>query len=259
MQKSAHEVVEYFSSLVGIDFTHNPQSPVNKIEAMFKREDIPSHNLNIEYIKRDRTLHEQIINLLTVNETYFYREVNQLKMMDDLLSQKSELSILNAPCSSGEEAYSVLLYLASKNHSLDSVKITGIDINSDVLQKAKEGLYSQRKVTNVPEALLKKYFSKVGSLYKIDSDLIKRCVFKQVNIFSSEFDALGKYDVVFSRNMLIYFDEKRRREAEIKLNARLKDGGTLFLGHADMIENITGMKKESKAGSIRYIKRTSSL
>lgn len=192
---------------------------------------------------REKVLIQDLINAVTINETYFWREHEQFELLvGEVLPKYIEANRLNSvrilvsPCSSGEELYSIMLAILSKPFLLErlNIELVGIDIDSKMIEKAKRGLYSKRSVIKIPKNLLETYFSKVGELYKIDENLRKNAHFRQVNIFDTKSVlAIGKFDIVFSRNMLIYFNEQDQQKSFQVFHNLLHQKGYLFLGHAD--------------------------
>jgi len=218
---------------------------------------IKNHHLNdfrdyYRYIRYDTRAEEElsaIMDVLTVNETYFFREQNQLKafseeILDELkvLSRdKRTLRIWSAGCSTGEEPYTIAMLINEKGafNGWD-IEIHGSDINQRVLQTARRGVYRKNSFRTTEPYFLSKYFVEDDSSYRI-SDAIKKYVnFSYLNLldpFKSKF--LGKVDVIFCRNVLIYFDNVSRRRVIDNFYDRLVDGGYLLLGHAESLINIS--------------------
>lgn len=202
---------------------------------------------------------QDVINLITVNETYFYREEHQFESLIKVIlplihksKPKSEvLRILCAPSSSGEEPYTIALNLLDENSILEQrdIELVGIDIDSKIINKAKKGIYTKRSVQFVPPTLLKKFFKVDGLDYHIDS-MIKNAVnFKIANVMDKmQMRQLGKFDIIFSRNMLIYFDDESRREVGVTFYDLLKPDGYIFLGHADKMSKISSLFKTKRTG-----------
>ena len=219
-------------------------------------------------LNKDSNLKQELINLFTVNETYFFREkyqfdtlINYVLPELDLKREKNEvIKILCAPVSTGEEIYSIAIMLLEEGELLKrrDFMLLGIDIDSSVIQKAKEGLYSKRSVQKLPPELIEKYFIKEGNFYRIKDFLRKAVSFKVVNVMDKyQMKRLGKFDVIFSRNMLIYFDEKSKREVISTFYSMLKDDGYLFLGHAEKIPSDIKLFKSLKLGESFVYKKTS--
>jgi chemotaxis protein methyltransferase CheR len=190
-------------------------------------------------------IRQDLINAVTVNETYFWRESEQfIILVNEILptfleksgSSLPKVRILVSPCSTGEEVYSLMFAILEAPKLIDkmNVEVIGIDIDSNVIEQAKKGIYTKRSVEKLPATMRKKYFTQLGKHYKIKDFLVKAANFLQANIFDEGLEAsLGSFDIVFSRNMLIYFDIKDRQKAFETFYKLLKENAYLFLGHAD--------------------------
>ena len=239
-----------------------------KIEAMVAKrgfEDFRSFFHAIRFGK-DKDLFQELINTVTVNETYFFRENYQFESLIEEVLPKLHamrppgdvIRILCAPSSTGEEPYSIALHLLDEGKLVEErdFEIIGIDIDSSVLQKAQRGLFSKRSVQFVPPRLLSEFFTPAGDRYEIAPFLREAITFKRANVMDKmQMKRLGKFDVIFSRNMLIYFDDASRREVAMTFYEMLKPKGYVFLGHAESMNRIVSVFKTLKAGdSIIYQK-----
>ncbi len=197
---------------------------------------------------------EELINAVTVNETYFYREnhqfeilINELLPMIDQFKRKSEpIRILCAPCSTGEEPYSVALHLLEDDGIVNErdFEIVGIDIDSNVIDKGKKGLYSDRSLHALSPAMKKKYFNKKMGFNELDEDIRDAITLQRANVFDKkEMRELGKFDVIFSRNMLIYFDDASKKEVAMTFYNMLNPQGFVLLGHAEYMNRIVSVFK----------------
>jgi len=214
----------------------------------------------------DKKIFQSLINTVTVNETYFFRENYQFEsLIEEVLPRlhksrpKSEtIRILCAPSSTGEEPYSIALHLLNEGEMVEQrdFEIIGIDIDSTVLEKAKRGMFTKRSVQFLPENLKKEYFKPVGLSYEIAPFLREAIEFKRVNVMDKlQIKRLGKFDIIFSRNMLIYFDDASRKEVAMAFYEMLKPQGYIFLGHAESMNRIVSVFKTLKIGdSIVYQK-----
>ena len=239
-----------------------------KIENLMKKHgfnDFRSFFHDIRFGKEGK-LFQELINTVTVNETYFYRENYQFEALIDVVLPKlhkirpadEPIRILCAPSSTGEEPYSIALHLLDEGHLVEErdFEIIGIDIDSNVLQKAKAGRFSQRSVQFIPPHLLSEYFEPIGGNYQISSFIREAISFKRVNVMDKlQMRRLGKFDVIFSRNMLIYFDDTSRRDVAMTFFEMLKPKGYVFLGHAESMNRIVSVFRTLKLGdSIVYQK-----
>ncbi len=200
---------------------------------------------------------QELMNAVTVNETYFFREKEQFEVLANRilpelhkrLPASKPIRILSSPCSTGEEPYSMILHILEEANIVEKrdIEVVGIDIDSTVIEKAKKAKYSERSVHAVPKGLLAKYFKKKSLGYELIEDLHGSVDLKVANIFDKEqMRKLGKFDVIFSRNMLIYFDDASRKEVAMTFYDRLDQGGYVLLGHAEYMSRIVSVFKAVK-------------
>jgi chemotaxis protein methyltransferase CheR len=194
---------------------------------------------------------EQFVNAFTVNETYFYREEHQLKCLTaDLLGERVRqkrkgdvIRIWSAPCSTGEEPYSVAMWLLENWPLVDEyeIEISGSDIDTQVLQLARAGIFGKRALMRLAPRLVEKYFTPLSEeKWQILDDLRASVGFSAVNIVEAAETRLhGQFDVIFCRNVLIYFDAASRRAAAENLYEGLAPGGFICLGHTESMSRIS--------------------
>ena len=197
----------------------------------------------IEVLKQQGEVYQQAINIVTVNETYFFREVKELNwLINHIKNSTKKLKILSMPCSSGEEIYSIVLLMLKNNISLDKVELVGFDINSQMIQKAKKATYNEHSLHNVDDLTRENYFSIIeDNQYTLKSHIITNTKFKKQNIFEID-TTQEKYDIVLSRNMFIYFDEIKKQKAMEIITNILTNDGIFIKGHADNIETNKKLK-----------------
>jgi chemotaxis protein methyltransferase CheR len=214
----------------------------------------------LRFDDKDVSEFQELMNAVTVNETYFFREKDQFEVLVnkilpelyDNLSQVRPLRILSSPCSSGEEAYSIVLHLMEEGNIIEKadIEIVGIDIDSTVIKKAKNAIYNERSIHAIPKNVVFKWFNKKGLNYEICEDLSGSVDFKIVNVFDkAEMRKLGKFDVIFSRNMLIYFDDASRKEVAMTFYDMLNVGGYVLLGHAEYMSRMVSVFNAKKIDS----------
>jgi chemotaxis protein methyltransferase CheR len=194
---------------------------------------------------------EQFVNAFTVNETYFYREDHQLRCLTNDLAPRriaskspgDTLRIWSAPCSTGEEPYSIAMWLLENWADVDAwdIEIIGSDIDTRVLEAAEAGFYGRRALMRLTPDLIEKYFEPVGEeRWRIVSDLRQSVRFTSANLVeASQTAAHGRFDVIFCRNVLIYFDDASRRLAAENLYDCLLPGGYICLGHTESMSRIS--------------------
>ncbi|UXY14147.1 protein-glutamate O-methyltransferase CheR [Chitiniphilus purpureus] len=195
---------------------------------------------------------QQLINAMTVNETYFLREAHQLRclvgpILDEVAQRRpadQPIRIWSIPTASGEEAYSLAIYLLEYWPQLATrdVEILASDIDTEMLARAQEGLYGERALQLVPDTLRSRYFSREAGGYRIDPTLRAAVAFSCVNITDpAAMQSWRDIDVVFCRNLLIYFDDLSRRRTAEALYDALRPGGFVCLGHAESMSRISSL------------------
>ena len=211
----------------------------------------------LRFDDKDGKEFQELINAITVNETYFYREKDHFEVLVNTILPELHnsmpasrvLRILSAPCSTGEEPYSMVLHIVEEGSIVEQrdIEVVGIDIDSSVIQKAQIAHYSERSVHAVPKSTLSKYFVKKELGYRLGDELFGSVDFKIVNVFDkAQMRSLGKFDVIFSRNMLIYFDDASRKEVAMTFHDMLNPDGYIFLGHAEYMSRIVSVFKAKK-------------
>jgi len=231
------ELMQYFEKETGITFEQQKNILKSKLTLFCKSYRIDSFSTLLERVKNDAQMKQKLINLLTTNETYFYREFSQILAVVEHIKKRTSrapISILCAPCATGEEPYSIAIALFEANVEVE-FSIVGIDINSQALEKAREASYIKRHMGSLDTSLVQRYFHLHDEKYILSEKVKKRVRLEKKNIFESDFAALGKFDYVFSRNMLIYFDKETKLRARSILESMRKDSSVgVFFGHADL-------------------------
>ena len=199
--------------------------------------------------KREDEL-ETLFELLTTNETYFFREDRQLRAFSgEILTELHEqnassriLRIWSAGCSTGEEPYTIamLIHESGLFEGWD-VDVFGTDINQSVLASARKGSYRESSFRVTPQSMRSKYFTPDGDrLMKVNDDIKAMVSFGKVNLFEDHKAYLiGKMDVIFCRNVIIYFDQESRVRVIDLLYDKLRYSGYLLLGHAESLLNVS--------------------
>ena len=230
------QISSYFHNETGITFDNQISILKNKVISFCRHRDIYSFSKLLMDIKSNKQLKQELIDHLTTNETFFYREFKQIEeLVEHVKKTRSNVKILCAPSATGEEPYSIAIALLEAGVSATSFHITGIDINSDAISKANEATYKDRNVRNLSPEIISRYFTKDGDKYILKQSVKALVSFKITNIFDSSFQSLGKFDFILSRNMLIYFDKETKLKAKTILENMRKDNtNDIFFGHADL-------------------------
>jgi chemotaxis protein methyltransferase CheR len=245
---------EYFYKRTGIQFAASKRYFVDKrIETAMRNSGFTGFGswFSALRVSNRPELLQDLINQLTVNETYFLREDYQFDaMLSTVLpnvmavrGRSGPVRILSLPCSTGEEPYSIALRLLEEWDRIDDVdvEIHGADIDSDVLDKAAHASYGDRSLHRVPKRWVDKYFVRVAAgRYQLDEGIRGAVTLHKVNVCDTPaMRVFRDFDVIFCRNVLIYFDELSSRRAAENLYGALKPGGYLFLGHSESMSRIS--------------------
>jgi chemotaxis protein methyltransferase CheR len=197
----------------------------------------------------DRTLIEDVVEAMTTNESFFFRDTKPfdqfrhvvLPHMIKARASKRHLRIWCAAASSGQEPYSLAMILQDFASQLAGwrIEIIGTDISREILNKARAGLYSQFEVQRgLPIALLVKHFQKAEDMWQISADLRAKVQYREYNLLE-DLKPLGQFDVVYCRNVLIYFDQPTKTDVLSRIAAQMPDDGFLFLGGAETVLGIS--------------------
>ena len=201
---------------------------------------------------------QTLTNAMTVNETYFFREDYQFKclvnsLLPEIVGRKKQgdtLRIWSIPSSSGEEPYSIALYLMEFWSGIAQwdVELIASDIDTEILRRARLGKFSERSVQHLPQRLLQRHFRRMSDgEYQISDDLRQSVEFTRVNLSDpAETRPYRGFDVIFCRNLLIYFDDLSRREAAEVFYDALNPGGFICLGHSESMSRITSLFRVRK-------------
>jgi chemotaxis protein methyltransferase CheR len=196
---------------------------------------------------------EHLINSFTVNETYFYREDHQFRCLTstllEVIAPKKKageaVRIWSVPCSTGEEPYSIAIWLLENWDKVDKyeIEIVGSDIDTTALRAAESGIYGERSLMRLSKDLISRYFTRLDDgRYRILPDLSDTIQFTRANIVDSAQTGVHRnFDVIFCRNILMYFDDTSRRLAAENLYESLLPGGFMCLGHTESMSRITSL------------------
>lgn len=251
-------LVDYILRKTGISYNESKRYYVEKrIYSRMAAAGFEDFRSYFRYLKADPTGQElqELVNVLTVNETYFFREYEQLKcfaeeVLPEILKNSlpgTPVKVWSAGCSTGEEPYTLAIILMEMLGKEKKFQIVATDINSDVLRRAKIGVYERRSVREVPEPYLKKYFLEKEGRYQVVPELKSKVLFSLLNLLDREqMKMMRDFDAVFCRNVLIYFDDSGRRQVALCFYESLRPKGFIFLGHSESMGRILPVFKLRK-------------
>ena len=234
---SFKEVTDYIYELSGIIDLDKRALTSSRLQQYAISQDIYTTSEFLSKMKSSSEFDQEVINIATVNETFFMRELKELEWLIGYVKRSNKtLKILSMPSSSGEEVYSILLLMLQNGIDLSRVEINGYDINSKAVANAIKGKYDEHSLHKIDENLRDKYFTKNEENHFEISSMLKNSVrFEQKNIFDLV-NEKNRYDIVLSRNMFIYFDDEKRELALNIIANLLKTDGIYIKGHADHIK-----------------------
>ena len=248
---------KYIYDLCGIYFQDNKKYLLeSRLQKRMSFLSIDSFEKYLEYVKfnpnREPEL-KYLYEVITINETFFFRNQPQLDalvttVVPQLLNSpyklnKNKLRIWSAASSSGEEAYStamILNELIKPKYPGLSIEIVGTDINYQVVETAKSGIYKEYSIRNTPAYYLKKYFKSSGGTFELDPNIKRLVSFKILNLYDdAAMRAMTNFDIIFCANVLIYFDLKSKIKVVSHLYNSLNRDGYLFVGYSDTLHGIS--------------------
>ena len=197
----------------------------------------------------NQELLRDITEAMTTNESLFFRDMKPFDQLRDLIipgllknrASKRQLRIWCAACSSGQEPYSIAMLMKEAASQLTGwrIEIVATDISVEMLEKAKAGIYTQFEVQRgLPVKLLVKYFVQNGDKWTIDPSVRSMVDFREFNLLDNP-SSLGEFDIVFCRNVLIYFDQDLKRQVLEKVSNLIPNDGVLYLGGAETVLGVT--------------------
>ncbi len=240
---------QFLEEACGIVLGDNKQYLVaSRLNRLLKELDVSSvGELIVQLKKQPRSgLRERIIDAMTTNETFWFRDNHPYELLKDLIlpeltkKRSSQLKIWSAASSSGQEPYSISMilqeYLKSRPGSLtNNIQILGTDISPTMLEMCRSGVYDALALSRglSPERK-KRFFQQQGDLWQVTDEIRNRVRFSELNLMNS-YASLGQFDIVFCRNVLIYFSSELKRDILRRISQTLAPGGYLFLGSTETI------------------------
>ena len=240
----------------GIFFTDNKKYLLEtRLSRRLEQRNLKTFEDYVMFLSYDKDREKELaelINSIVINETSFFRDQMQLEafgkgVVPRLIERNSKdgnrnLRIWSSACSTGEEPFTLAIMLLEAGLHLRnwSINIFGSDISPVVLRSAESAFYEKYSLRNLPEPYLKKYFLNDGDTFRLKRNVLDLVRFKKINLIDSlETRQIREMDVIFCRNVLIYFDDASRKKAISHLYDSLAKGGYLFLGFSETLHNIT--------------------
>jgi len=250
--KEFMKLSNFINSNYGIRMPENKKVMVqSRLQKRMRELKINDFTRYFEYVFNDSTDSAELIHMIdviTTNKTEFFREAVHFEFMKSTvlpelasMPRSGKINIWSAGCSSGEEPYTIAMVMeeyGNKHKPLD-YSILGTDLSTRVLKMAKNAIYSDQRATGIPMELRKKYLLKSKDpskkLVRIVPELRNRTYYKRLNFMDAAYQVNEKFDIIFCRNVLIYFDREIQEQVINKLCRNLRPGGFFFLGHSESI------------------------
>ena len=249
------EFKDFIYDLCGINFTENKIYLLeDRLSRRLEELNFSSYEEYLYFLKYDPNKSKQLKNLydsITTNETSFYRDLPQLMAFQSgvlpLVLQNKDpndkvLRIWSAGCSTGEEAYTLAMMMLESGLHLKgwNIEILASDISDQVLTSARNAVYGDYSIRNTPASALNRYFTKASDGYHVNPVIRRMVRFMNINLFDSDqVRSAMNIDVIFCRNVIIYFDDDSKRKVMGHFCDRLVDNGILVLGFSETLINIT--------------------
>lgn len=239
---------------IGVNLTEAKNAlVVSRLSKRLRQLNFESFSEYICYLEEDPDEVHLMFNYLTTNVTKFFREEHHFEYLkneylpeyeaEEKQNNGKKIRVWSAGCSTGEEPYTLAIVFLDylKNKKKTDFEILATDVNTEVLEKAKQGIYSHKEVEGIPYNMLKEYF-KLGKgpnsgLFKTKDILQKKINFRRANLASAEDYPMSEpVDILFCRNVFIYFDTETRNKVLANFYRCLKPGGLLFVGHSESVK-----------------------
>jgi len=207
-----------------------------------------------DFLFSDEGMEQEMLHMIdavTTNKTDFFRESSHFDFLSqyalpELCEGKSnkEINVWSAGCSSGEEVYTLAMVLNEYSEMTSGIhyRVTGTDVSMGMLSKAVDAVYTEDRIGDIPMWLRKKYLlrskDRVKQTVRINAAIRAKADFRRVNLMDDEYGVHNKFDIIFCRNVLIYFDKATQCSVINKLAKKLNPGGYLFLGHSETVSNM---------------------
>ncbi|WP_300753612.1 protein-glutamate O-methyltransferase CheR [uncultured Brachyspira sp.] len=253
-----NELVKIIYDKTRIQMTNHKRALVtSRLSKRLRALHMDSFREYIDFVKnaKDEEL-TNFVNAVTTNKTDFFRENKHFEYMKSNFLPEWEkkfkegkvknLRIWSAACSTGEEPYTIQMTLHEyfgSNYDRYDIKVLASDIDTNVLAHGRAGIYKEESVEPIQPNILRKYFLKgtgdKEGLYKVKDILQKNLFFRQLNFKEEDFDIHTQFDLIFCRNVIIYFDKEFQKELFNKFHRYLKEDGLVFIGHSETLFGVS--------------------
>lgn len=235
-----HTFTTRIYQITGIDLSLYKEAQMKRrLNSLKEKRGFSSFSDYFSALKKDHELLEEFLQRMTINVSEFFRnrprwDVLEQKIMPRLFKNNNKIKIWSAACSTGEEPYSLSIMMRNLM-APSQFHILATDLDSSILNRAKQGFYSERALKEVTKENVSKYFTKETLGYSVNEELKKQVTFKKHNLLNDKYN--DGFDLIVCRNVMIYFTEEAKSEIYHNFSKALKPGGVLFVGSTEQIFN----------------------
>lgn len=234
------QFIEGIKRRTGIDLALYKEAQMKRrLTSLYEKKGYKSFVEFLRAVEADRDLMNEFLDRMTINVSEFYRNGKRWEVLDEkiipkLLGQNKRLKVWSAACSTGEEPYSLAMAL-TQHVPLSQIQIQATDLDENAIQKAKNAVYPERSLAEVPPAIKAKHFTQEGAFYRVHDDIKRTVTYKKHNLLKDSYDA--NFDLIVCRNVMIYFTEEAKDQIYANFSRALRSGGILFVGSTEQIFN----------------------
>ncbi|MCY8000264.1 CheR family methyltransferase [Bacillus haynesii] len=231
--------VDKWKKMTGVDLALYKEAQMKRrLTSLYEKKGYGDFREFALALEKNETLLQETLDRMTINVSEFYRNYKRWEVLEKtilpLLKPAKTLKVWSAACSTGEEPYTLSMIL-SRQKSLSDYQIIATDIDDKVLAKAKEGVYQERSLQEVPKEMKELYFTQDGSRFAVKDEIRKNIRFQKHNLLADPYEK--DFDIIVCRNVLIYFTEDAKEKIYHKFSGSLKNKGVLFVGSTEQIFN----------------------
>lgn len=239
---------DFLERVCGILLGDNKEYLVaSRLRSIMNEKELSALGDLVRLMDNDTRLRESVVDAMTTNETLWFRDAHPFKILQEKLlpefcEKQKSIDIWCAASSTGQEPYSISMVLEEFKRrnpgKLSSEKIVATDISSSALEAARKGVYDQLALgRGMPKDMLEKYFKQTDDGWAVERGIASRVQYRMLNLLHS-YSLLGRFDIVFCRNVLIYFSSDLKKDILTRIHGQLKTGGYLLLGASEALNDL---------------------
>ena len=231
--------VDKWKKITGVDLALYKEAQMKRrLTSLYEKKGYGDFREFALALEKNEDLLQETLDRMTINVSEFYRNYKRWEVLEKtilpLLKPAKTLKVWSAACSTGEEPYTLSMIL-SRQKGLSDYQIIATDIDDKVLAKAKEGVYQERSLQEVPKEIKELYFTQDGNRFAVKDEIKKNIRFQKHNLLADAYEK--DFDIIVCRNVLIYFTEEAKERIYHKFSGSLKNNGVLFVGSTEQIFN----------------------